>query len=274
MDCIKNFGRENLLQKLLRAKNIFIIYDIKNLIMFKFLKNIMNTKEPALTNDIDLVHRVLKTDIKKIPNPQEDEIIFGCGCFWGAEKCFWKLPGVVTTSVGYAGGNKTNPTYYEVCSGITGHSEVVRVIWNKNEIDISDLLKMFWECHNPTQKNRQGNDIGTQYRSAIYYKNENNKKIILASKEQYQKELNNKNLGLIETEIKMIDTYFYAEDYHQQYLASAGSRQYCSASPTKVKLSDFNGSNYKLKDYIWENFNWEVDKCVLRSDNNPIKNNI
>jgi len=100
------------------------------------------------------------------------------------------------------------------------------------------------------------------------------KKIILASKEQYQKELNKKNLGYIETEIKMIDTYFYAEQYHQQYLASAGSRQYCSASPTKVKLGSFTGSNYILKDNIWENFNWEVDKCVLRSDNNPIKNNI
>ena len=238
--------------------------------MFEFLKNIMNTKEPALTNDINLVHRVLKTDIKKIPNPEEDEIIFGCGCFWGAEKCFWKLPGVVTTSVGYAGGNKIDPTYYEVCSGLTGHSEVVRVIWNKSEIDLSDLLKMFWECHDPTQKNRQGNDMGTQYRSAIYYKNENNKKLILASKEQYQYELNKKNLGLIETEIKMIDTYFYAEQYHQQYLASPGSRQYCSASPTKVKLKDFEGSNYKLKDNVWENFDWEVDKCVLRSDNNPI----
>jgi len=148
------------------------------------------------------------------------------------------------------------------------------VIWNKNEIDISDLLKMFWECHDPTQKNRQGNDIGTQYRSAIYYKNENNKKIILASKEQYQSELSKKNFGLIETEIKMIDSYFYAEQYHQQYLASAGSRQYCSASPTKVKLGVYTGSNYKLEDHIWENFNWEVDKCVLRSDNNPIKNNI
>ena len=148
------------------------------------------------------------------------------------------------------------------------------MIWDKRVIDISDLLKMFWECHDPTQKNRQGNDIGTQYRSAIYYKNENNKKIILASKEEYQKELNKKNLGLIETEIKLISTYFYAEDYHQQYLASEGSRQYCSASPTKVKLGGFAGSNYKLKDSIWENFNWEIEKCVLRSDNNPIKNNI
>ncbi len=240
--------------------------------MLEFLKNIMNKKESDLTNNINLVHRVLKTDIKKFPNPQEDEIIFGCGCFWGAEKCFWKLPGVVTTSVGYAGGDKANPTYYEVCSGLTGHSEVVRIIWNKSEIDISDLLKMFWECHDPTQKNRQGNDIGTQYRSAIFYKNENNKKIILASKKQYQNELNKKNFGLIETEIKMIDTYYYAEQYHQQYLASPGSRQYCSASPTKVKLEDFTGSNYKLKEQVWENFDWEIDKCVLRSDNNPIKN--
>ena len=242
--------------------------------MLKFLKNILNNEYSTSTNDVNSIHRILKTDIKKEPEPNEDEIIFGCGCFWGAEKCFWKLPGVVTTSVGYAGGIKNNPTYYEVCSGLTGHSEVVRVIWDKSKIDISDLLKMFWECHDPTQKNRQGNDIGTQYRSAIYYKNENNKNIILASKEQYQKELKNKNLGLIETEIKKIDNYYYAEQYHQQYLALAGSRQYCSASPTKVNLGEFDGCNYKLKKYIWENFNWEIEKCVLRSDNNPIKDNI
>ena len=242
--------------------------------MFEFLRKIMNNEESTLTNDVNSLHRILKTDIKKDPNPLEDEIIFGCGCFWGAEKCFWKLPGVVTTSVGYAGGSKSNPTYYEVCSGITGHAEVVRVIWNKDEIDISDLLKMFWECHDPKQKNRQGNDIGTQYRSAIYYKNQNNEKIILASKKQYQEELNKENFGLIYTEIKMIDTYYYAEQYHQQYLASAGSRQYCSASPTRVKLGNFTDSNYKLNNHIWENFNWEIDKCVLRSDNNPIRNNI
>ena len=242
--------------------------------MFEFLKNIMNNKDTSLTNDDNSVHRILKSDIKKDPNLQEDEIIFGCGCFWGAEKCFWKLPGVVTTSVGYAGGNKSNPTYYEVCSGLTGHSEVVRVIWNKEEIDISDLLKMFWECHDPTQKNRQGNDLGTQYRSAIYFKNENNKKTILESKEKYQKELYKNKLSSIKTEIKKIDTYYFAEDYHQQYLASPGSRQYCSASPTKVKLGNFTGSNYKLKENIWDNFNWEVNKCVLRSDNNPIKNKI
>ena len=177
--------------------------------MFKILKNLMNIKKPLLSNESKFIHRILNTYIKEEPKSNEDTIFFGCGCFWGAEKCFWKLPGVVTTSVGYAGGDKRNPSYYEVCSGLTGHSEVVRVIWDKREIDISDLLKMFWECHNPTQKNRQGNDIGTQYRSAIYYTNENNFKTILTSKEQYQKELNKNNLGLIETEIKMIDTYFY-----------------------------------------------------------------
>ena len=191
----------------------------------------MNNKKLILNDDLNSMHRILKTDFKKNPDPKEDEIIFGCGCVWGAEKCFWKLPGVVTTSVGYAGGDKNNPTQYEVCSGLTGHSEVVRVVWDKNKIDISDLLKMFWECHNPTQKNRQGNDIGTQYRSAIYYKNENNFRTILASKEQYQKELNKKNLGLIETEIKKIDTYFFAEEYHQQYLAK-NPNGYCGIGGT------------------------------------------
>ena len=130
---------------------------------------------------------------------------------------FLETSGIVTTSVGYSGGKKTIQLI-EVCSGLTGHSEVVRVVWDKREIDISDLLKMFWECHDPTQKNRQGNDIGTQYRSSIYYTNGNNLKTILASKEQYQKELIKNNFGLIETEIKMVDAYFYAEQYHQQYL--------------------------------------------------------
>ncbi len=238
--------------------------------MFEFLKKLMTNNESVSVNETKFLHRILNTDIKKLPKSQEDEILFGCGCFWGAEKCFWKLPGVITTSVGYAGGEKKNPTYYEVCSGITGHAEVVKVVWNVNEIDISDLLKMFWECHNPTQKNRQGNDMGTQYRSTIYYKNESNKDKIYSSKEAYQKELYKNNLGLIETEIKKIDTYYFAEDYHQQYLAVEGSRQYCSASPTKVKLGSFKDCNYKLPKKIWDNFNWDIDKCVLRSNNNPI----
>ena len=241
--------------------------------MYKFLKNLMNNKSNTLRKDTSSFHRVLKTDIHKEPKKNEDEIIFGCGCFWGAEKCFWKLPGVVTTSVGYAGGEKKNPTYYEVCAGFTGHAEVVRVVWNVNEIDISDLLKMFWECHNPTQKDRQGNDIGTQYRSTIYYKNDWNKDKINSSKDSYQRELYKNNFGLIETEIKKINTYYYAEEYHQQYLAVEGSRQYCSASPTKVKLGSFKDCNYKLSKEVWYNFNWEEDKCVLRSNNNPIKIN-
>ena len=241
--------------------------------MYNLLKKIMKNKESISINDKNLIHRILKTDIKDEPKSQQDSIIFGCGCFWGAEKCFWKLPGVITTSVGYAGGEKKNPTYNEVCSGITGHAEVVKVVWDVNKIDISDLLKMFWECHNPTQKNRQGNDIGTQYRSAIYYTNKLNTDIINTSKEAYQKLLNSNNFGLIETEIKIIDTYYYAEDYHQQYLAVEGSRQYCSASPTKVKLGNFKGSNFKLSNEIWDNFNWDVDKCVLRSDNKPIEIN-
>ena len=239
--------------------------------MFEFLKKIMNNQESISTNKTNFFHRILNTDIKEEPKSQEDSILFGCGCFWGAEKCFWKLPGVITTSVGYAGGEKNNPTYHEVCSGITGHAEVVKVVWDVNKIDISDLLKMFWECHNPTQKNRQGNDIGTQYRSTIFYKNKNFKDIINSSKEAYQKELNDHNFGLIETEIKMIDTYYYAEEYHQQYLAVDGSRQYCSASPTKVKLNNFYGSNFKLPIEVWDNFKWEIDKCVLRSNNKPIK---
>ena len=241
--------------------------------MFGFLKKIMTNKKSVSEDETTSLHRVLNTDIKEEPNSEEDEIIFGCGCFWGAEKCFWKLPGVITTSVGYAGGEKNKPNYYEVCSGITGHAEVVKVIWNVNEIDISDLLKMFWECHNPTQKNRQGNDIGTQYRSTIYYKNDSNRDKILSSKKAYQQELYKNNLGLIETEIKKIDTYYYAEEYHQQYLAVEGSRQYCSASPTKVKLGNFNNCDYKLPKKIWDNFNWDIEKCVLRSNNKPININ-
>ena len=215
-------------------------------------------------------HRILKSNIFKEPEHGEDSILFGCGCFWGAEKCFWKLPGVITTSVGYSGGKINNPTYNEVCSGYTGHAEVVKVVWDKKLIDISDLLKMFWECHDPTQKNRQGNDCGTQYRSAIYFNNKNQEEIIINSQKAYQKALENNNFGTIETEIKKINEYFYAEDYHQQYLASFGSRQYCSASPTKINLKDFKNSNYKLKEEIWENFNWDVDKCVLISNNEPI----
>ena len=234
--------------------------------MFKIIGKLMGlNKEPFYSK-----HRILNTDIQKEPIVGEDMIFFGCGCFWGAEKCFWKLPGVITTSVGYAGGSTLNPTYNEVCAGYTGHAEVVKVVWQKDKIDLSDLLKMFWECHDPTQKNRQGNDFGSQYRSAIFFSNKSNEKIINNSKEAYQKLLNLNNLGTIETEITYINDYFYAEEYHQQYLALPGSRQYCSASPTNIKLQDFEGSNFKLDSKIWENFDWTIEKCVLRSNNEQI----
>ena len=227
-------------------------------------------KKEIENNNKFFKHRVLKTNIYKEPENSEDFILFGCGCFWGAEKCFWKLPGVITTSVGYSGGKTEYPTYNEVCSGNTGHSEVVKVVWDKNVIDISDLLKMFWECHDPTQKDRQGNDYGSQYRSAIYFNSKSQLETIINSQKAYQKALEKNNFGKIETEIKEINKYFYAEDYHQQYLASLGSRQYCSASPTKVILKNFDKCNYKLENQIWENFNWDVDKCVLTSTNDPI----
>ena len=235
--------------------------------MFNFFNNIMNKKDK---NKEIILHRILNTEITKEVEEGEDSIYFGCGCFWGAEKCFWKLPGVITTSVGYAGGTISNPSYEEVCSSYTGHAEVVKVIWDPKIIDVSDLLKMFWECHDPTQKDRQGNDCGSQYRSAIFYQDENNKDLILQSKDSYQRLLSENNFGNIETEIKLIDNYYFAEKYHQQYLAIKGSRQYCSASPTNIILEEFNGSNFKLKKSIWDNFDWTIDKCVLRSNNDPL----
>ena len=235
--------------------------------MFRFLNNI-NKKNLNKENIFE--HRILKTNIFKEPQEGEDSIYFGCGCFWGAEKCFWKLPGVITTSVGYTGGTTNNPNYNEVCSGYSGHAEVVKVVWDNKKIDISDLLKMFWECHDPTQKNRQGNDFGTQYRSAIYFSNNNHLQTIINSQRKYQEVLLQNNFGTIVTEVKNIKDYFYAEEYHQQYLAIKGSRQYCSASPTNIKLEEFEGSNFKLGKKVWDNFNWETDKCVLRSTNDPI----
>ena len=216
-------------------------------------------------------HVVLETSLDEPISSDQDEILFACGCFWGAEKGFWKLPGVISTAVGYAGGTAKDPTYNQVCEGNTGHTEVVRVVWKKSNIDLSDLLKMFWECHDPTQGNRQGNDVGSQYRSAIYTTSTEQNALVLASLESYQKELNKKGYGTITTEIKSNQTFYFAESYHQQYLAKPGSRPYCSAMPTNVSLEEFKGSNYKLNKNIWSNFNWEVNHCVLRSDNYPIK---
>ena len=220
-----------------------------------------------------LLHTILKTDLTAKPKDNEQEILFGCGCFWGAEKGFWRLPGVISTAVGYAGGENENPNYKEVCSGLTGHTEVVRVLWNNNEIDLSDLLKLFWECHDPTQGNRQGNDSGSQYRSAIYTTSKDQLGKAIASKNSYQKELQNNGFGVITTEIKNNIKFYFAEDYHQQYLAKPGSRPYCSAMPTKLILKDFSGANFKLNEKIWSNYNWNINHCILRGENTPIDSN-
>ncbi len=217
-----------------------------------------------------LKHFILETTLNEPLQATEEEILFGCGCFWGAEKSFWKLPGVKTTSVGYAGGENINPTYQQVCGGRTNHAEVVRVTWDTKKIDLSDLLKMFWECHDPTQGNRQGNDRGSQYRSVIYTYKSRHTDMAFASKNEYQKLLRDKGFGDITTEIQENINFYFAEEYHQQYLAKPGSRPYCSAMPSKVLLGNFKGANYKLNKKVWLNFDWNISHCVLRSNNDPI----
>jgi len=147
------------------------------------------------------------------------EAVFGMGCFWGAERLFWKLPGVYATAVGYAGGFTPNPTYEEVCSGLTGHTEVVRVIYDPAKISYQELLRVFWESHDPTQGMRQGNDTGTQYRSAIYVTDAAQRAAAEESRRLYQARLSAAGKGTITTEILDAPEFYYAEDYHQQYLA-------------------------------------------------------
>ncbi len=147
------------------------------------------------------------------------EVLVGMGCFWGAERLFWQLPGVYVTAVGYAGGYTPNPTYQEVCSGMTGHSEVVRVVYDSKQLSFEALLKCFWQNHDPTQGMRQGNDIGTQYRSVIYCQDEPPLQQAEESRDQYQQLLSEHGYGAITTEIKSMPPFYYAESYHQQYLA-------------------------------------------------------
>lgn len=159
--------------------------------------------------------------------------MFGMGCFWGAEKRFWQVKGVNSTAVGYAGGFTPNPTYEEVCSGQTGHNEVVRVVFDPAVVSYTDLLKMFWEGHNPTQGMRQGNDVGTQYRSAIYNFNEVQYRQALESRELYQQALQQVRAAPITTEILSAPAFYFAEQYHQQYLAK-NPRGYCGLGGTGV----------------------------------------
>ncbi|WP_277373655.1 peptide-methionine (S)-S-oxide reductase MsrA [Pseudomonas sp. AA-38] len=163
------------------------------------------------------------------------QAVFGLGCFWGAERRFWQQPGVFSTAVGYAGGFTPNPTYDEVCSGLTGHSEVVLVVFAPGQTSFEALLKVFWEAHDPTQGMRQGNDRGTQYRSAIYCQDEAQLQAALASQARFQSELDKAGIGAITTEIAKAPTFYYAETYHQQYLAK-NPNGYCGLGGTGVCL--------------------------------------
>ncbi|KAM4625081.1 mitochondrial peptide methionine sulfoxide reductase [Polymixia lowei] len=168
------------------------------------------------------------------PFPEGTEtIMFGMGCFWGAEKRIWQKSGVFSTQVGYAGGFTPNPTYHEVCSGLTGHTEVVRVVFSPKDISLEELLKLFWENHDPTQGMRQHNDNGTQYRSAIYTSSPAQQNLALESKAAYQQELTKKGYGVITTEILELKEFYYAEDYHQQYLKKV-PKGYCGLKGTGV----------------------------------------
>jgi peptide-methionine (S)-S-oxide reductase len=162
-----------------------------------------------------------------------ERALFAMGCFWGAERKFWQLPGVYSTAVGYAAGSTPNPTYREVCSGMTGHAEVVLVMFDPRTISYDELLKVFWENHDPTQGMRQGNDVGTQYRSGIYYYTDDQRRAAEMSRDRFQRELKAAGYGAITTEILPAPEFYYAEDYHQQYLAK-NPGGYCGLGGTGV----------------------------------------
>jgi len=172
------------------------------------------------------------------PFPEHlQKALFGLGCFWGAEKVFWQLDGVYTTAVGYAAGITPNPTYHEVCTGMTGHNEVVLVVFDPAIISYSDLLKKFWTSHNPTQGMQQGNDCGTQYRSGIYTYSDEQLKLALASRDAYQQTLSRAGYPVITTEIVAASEFYYAEDYHQQYLAK-NPNGYCGLGGTGISYPE------------------------------------
>ena len=201
-------------------------------------KNVLPTQEQALPGR-ETPMKLPETHFvngNPLLGPFLDDVgfaIFGLGCFWGAERKFWQRDGVVSTVVGYAGGFTPNPTYEEVCSGLTGHSEVVLVVYDQAKVKYEDLLKMFWELHNPTQGMRQGNDIGTQYRSGIYPYNDAQASAAAASLATYQQALADKGYGPITTEIAEAPEFYFAEDYHQQYLAK-NPAGYCGVGGTGV----------------------------------------
>lgn len=201
-------------------------------------KDKLVTQETALAGRdekmlITELHYINQTDLTADKPADSKEILLGLGCFWGAERVFWQLDGVLSTSVGYSGGYTPNPTYQEVCSGETGHAEVVRVIFDPSRLTLEDLLVTFWEKHDPTQGMRQGNDIGTQYRSVIYTEDQNDLAIAEQSKTTYQQAIGESLSKNITTELAVMEDYYLAETYHQQYLAK-NPQGYCGIGGTGV----------------------------------------
>lgn len=253
----------------------------------------MISKEEALPGRMEELpiaekHYVLGTPMKGPWEPHLDMFVFANGCFWGSEKGVWRLPGggIFSTAVGYAAGFTPNPTYEEACSGLTGHTEAVQVVFDPEKVSLVDILRWFWEAHDPTQGMGQGNDRGTQYRSGLYYFNDEQRRLFEASKQAYDQALQNANRGRgkITTEIAAADSFpdgrvfYYAEDYHQQYLAKPRARPYCSAQPQVVALPSFESwcpedlqEKYKpkLPEEFWEQHG-PTPHCVIRSPNEPI----
>jgi peptide-methionine (S)-S-oxide reductase len=203
-------------------------------------KSTLPTPETALKGRTEAIpvpdRHFVNGNVLKPPYPEGMELaLFGLGCFWGAEKAFWKLDGVYSTAVGYAAGLTPNPTYQEVCSGMTGHNEVVRVVFDPAVISYAELLKAFWESHNPTQGMRQGNDAGTQYRSGVYTYSAGQKALAETSRDDYQKALSTAGHGTITTEILDAPEFYFAEAYHQQYLAK-NPNGYCGLGGCNVSF--------------------------------------
>lgn len=229
-----------------------------------------------------LRHYVLGNKIEEVPEGYKVAVIAN-GCFWGSEKGIWRLPkGIHSTAVGYCGGFTPNPSYEEACSGLTGHTEGVRVVYDPSQVSFADILRWHWECHDPTSGMGQGNDRGTQYRSGVYYFDEDQKRLTEASKEAYEARLGRP----ITTEIAAAEDYeryggvwYYAEQYHQQYLAKPGSRPYCSAQPQGVSLPDFEEwcpedlkEKYKptLPEAFWKRHGPRRGCSVVREPDEPV----
>jgi len=221
-------------------------------------------------------HFVLQTSLNPDDIPKGFEhCVFATGCFWGAEKGFWRMPGMYVTAVGYAGGTDANPTYNQVCSGSTGHTEAVMTVWDPSQLSFVDVMRQFLQCHDPSQVNGQGNDRGSQYRGAFYYVDEVQHRIGTAAIEEYEKLIGKK----IATEVKPLDHFHFAEQYHQQYLSRPGARPYCSASPLGINLTPFESwgpadlidkFQPKLGEDYWAK-HAPSPHCVLREPHEQIK---